>query len=93
MENNMSIQSKFEVGDKVWALDEFGTYYESTITEIISWDKWAGFRYEVRHNGVETKYFNVIETAILLSRQDIIDNKIIPEVIQNDQNDQNDQAE
>jgi len=79
----MTITSTYSIGDKVWALGEFGTYYEGTITEIPSWDKWAGFRYEIQHNGVEPKHFNVEEKSILSSRQDIIDNKIVPEVVQN----------
>lgn len=78
----MTITSTYSIGDKVWALGEFGTYYECTIVEIASWDKWTGFRYEVQHNGIEQKYFTVEERSILPSRQDIIDNKIVSELSQ-----------
>lgn len=81
MANNMSIQSKFNEGDSVWAFSaEEGKFYEGIVKEVQSWDKWNGFRYAISHRGEEIKEINSEERYLYSSKQEIIDNCFISEV-------------
>ena len=76
----MNIQSAYNEGDKVWVYrNEDGKYYEGTINEVQSWDKWNGFRYEIKHQGATELTINVEEKLIFSSREDIINNCFVAE--------------
>ena len=76
----MNIQSAYNVGDHVWVYrNEDGKYYEGTIQEVQSWDKWNGFRYEIKHQGESEIIINAEEKLIYNSREDIIDNCFVAE--------------
>lgn len=69
---DMNIQSAFNVGDKVWVYrNEDHKYYEGTIQDVQSWDKWNGFRYEIKHQGATELIINVEEKLIFNSREEI----------------------
>ena len=85
----MSIQSKFEVGDKVWAFSaDQVKFFEGTISEIQSWDKWNGFRYEIRHRNAEDPDMPIIinteENNIFETKQEVIDEKFVSEPVENE---------
>lgn len=89
MENNMSIQSKFEVGDKVWAFSSDQVkFFEGTISEINSWDKWSGFRYEIRHKNAQDPNMPIIintdENNIFATQQEVINEKFVAEPVENE---------
>lgn len=78
--NSMTISSKFNKGLKVWAFrQEDGKFYEGTISDVQSWDKWGGFRYEIKHEGAETITLNAEERFIFLSKEEIIQDRFISE--------------
>jgi len=75
--DNMKITSKFNAGDSVWFFESGQIkFYEGTINEVQSWDKWSGFRYDVQHvnqEGVSTNY-NVEENKLFASKNEILAN-------------------
>ena len=78
----MTIQSKYEINDKVWAFESgSGKYYKGTVTDITSWDKWAGFRYEINHNGIEPRTINCEENFIYVSKNEIDSTCFVDEVV------------
>ena len=80
---NMNIQSTHDVGEKVWVYrNEDHKFYEGTIAEVQSWDKWNGFRYEITHHGENEIRMNVEEKLIYNSREEIINNCFIAETAQ-----------
>ena len=72
---NMKLTSKFNAGDKVWFFESGQIkFFEGTIKEVQSWDKWSGFRYELNHinsNG-ETMNFNIEEKNLYASKNDVM---------------------
>lgn len=79
--DNMSIQSTHDVGDKVWVFrNEDGKFYEGTVNEIQSWDKWNGFRYDIIHHGESEIRMNIEERFVFSSREEIINTRFIAEV-------------
>jgi hypothetical protein len=77
---DMNIQSNFDQGDKVWVYrNEDGKYYEGTVREVQSWDKWNGFRYEIVHNGEEEISINAEEKFVFNSREEIINTRFVAE--------------
>ncbi len=81
MDNNMSIQTKFNESDAVWVYNsEDGKFYEGKIKEIQSWDKWNGFRYVISHRGAEEKEINAEEKFIYNTKNEILNDCFIEEV-------------
>lgn len=78
----MKIESKFDVNDKVWFFNDADSkFYEGTITDVSNWDKWSGFRYEVKHEGVNPINNSVAENRLYASKQEIMDNAFISETV------------
>lgn len=76
----MTITSKYEVGDRVWVFETgMGKFYQGTVVAIQSWDQWGGFRYEVQHNGAESRTINAEEKFVYVNKQDIDTNVFIEE--------------
>lgn len=77
---DMNIQSAFNVGDKVWVYrNEDRKFYEGTIQDVQSWDKWNGFHYEIKHQGETEIMINVEERLIYNSREEIISECFVAE--------------
>lgn len=74
--DDMEITSKFNEGDSVWFFEPMKVkFMEGTIDAVNSWDKWSGFRYEIRHinpEGVQMSY-NIEEKNIFTSKNDVLD--------------------
>lgn len=80
MENEMKIESMYDVNDKIWFFNDADSkFYEGTITEINNWDKWSGFRYEVQHSGNNPINISVQESKLFASKQEIIENCFVGE--------------
>ena len=74
--NDMKITSKFNEGDVVWFFESMNVkFMEGTIDSINSWDKWAGFRYEIQHINPEGNQmtYNVEEKHIFTSKNEVLD--------------------
>lgn len=73
---DMKIQSKYNGGELVWFFEQGQVkFFEGTISEVQSWDKWTGFRYEVKHvnkDGQEMTY-NVEESKLYTSKEEILE--------------------
>lgn len=71
----MKLTTKFNTGDNVWFFEQGKfKFFEGTITDIQSWDKWGGFRYELTHinsEGVEEKYY-AEEKRLYVSQEEIL---------------------
>jgi len=79
---SMNIQSTYDVDDKVWVFrNEDNKFYEGTIKEVQSWDKWNGFRYEVIHHSNPEIMINVEEAKIFNSREEIINTRFVAEPV------------
>ena len=75
--NDMKLTVKFNVGDNVWFFEQNQVkFFEGTINDVQSWDKWSGFRYDVQHispNG-EQMSFNIEEKNLYASKNEILTN-------------------
>ena len=79
---SMNIQSTYDVNDRVWVFrNEDNKFYEGTIKEVQSWDKWNGFRYEVIHHSTPEIMINVEEAKIFNSREEIINTRFVAEPV------------
>ena len=76
MENEMKIQSKYNGGEKIWFFEPGQVkFFEGTITDVQSWDKWGGFRYEIKHvyaDGHEMLH-NIEEKNLYDSKEQILE--------------------
>ena len=80
MEDEMKIESMYDVNDKIWFYHDMDSkFYEGTITEIGNWDKWSGFRYDVKHEGATPITASVQESKLFASKQEIIENCFVEE--------------
>ena len=72
---NMKLTSKFNAGDNIWFFESGRIkFFEGTIKEVQSWDKWSGFRYEITHITPEGESinFNIEEKNLYSSKNDVI---------------------
>lgn len=77
----MTLTSKYDIGDKVWAFESgIGKYYKGTVTNITSWDTWGGFHYEIQHNGEEQRTINAEEKFIYANKTEIDSNCFVDEI-------------
>jgi hypothetical protein len=71
----MKLSTKFNANDSVWFFDSANVkFLQGTIVDAQSWDKWAGFRYEISHvqqNG-NTMTYNVEESKIYATKEEIL---------------------
>jgi hypothetical protein len=75
--DNMKITSKYNEGENVWFFEQGQVkFFEGTINEIQSWDKWSGFRYDVKHVNAEGQpmNYNVEESKLYTSKDEILAN-------------------
>ena len=75
--NDMKITSKYNVGDTVWFFESAQVkFFEGIISEVQSWDKWSGFRYNVKHVGQDGNEmdYNAEENKIFSSKNEILSN-------------------
>lgn len=73
----MKITSKFNAGDNVWFFEQgLFKFFEGTVLEVQSWDKWNGFRYDVKHVNTEgvAQNYNVEENKLYTSKEEILTN-------------------
>ena len=71
----MKITSKFNAGDTVWFFEQGQVkFFEGTINDVQSWDKWSGFRYEIQHINQEGSpmTYNIQEDKIYTSKNEIL---------------------
>ena len=76
MEKDMKIQSKYNGGEKIWFFEPGQVkFFEGTITDVQSWDKWGGFHYEIKHLDAEGQemLYNVEENKLYDSKEQILD--------------------
>ena len=74
--DNMKITSKYNGGENVWFFEQGQVkFFEGTINEVQSWDKWSGFRYDVKHVNAEGQAmnYNVEESKLYASKDEILD--------------------
>lgn len=78
----MKLTSNYNVSDKIWFLYQDGKFYEGSILDITSWDKWNSFRYDVHHHGAnEDITHNIEERNIYPSKNAILENCLVYEVV------------
>lgn len=77
MDNDMKITSKFNEGDTIWFFEQGQVkFMEGVISSVNSWDKWAGFRYEIQHvapSGNQMTY-SAEEKNMFASKNEILAN-------------------
>lgn len=77
MMTDMKLTSKFNAGDSVWFFEHGQVkFFEGIINDVQSWDKWSGFRYDIKHinqDGVSMNY-NVEESKLYTSKNEILTN-------------------
>ena len=80
MGKTLTLQTKFNEGDSVWVFrGEDCKFYEGTIKEIQSWDKWSGFRYQIQHHGESDLDINAEEKFIFATKDEILANNFVAE--------------
>lgn len=79
--DNMKITSKYNGGENVWFFEQgLVKFFEGTINEVQSWDKWSGFHYDVKHVNAEgqTMNYNIEESRLYASQEEILANLFEP---------------
>lgn len=77
MDNDMKITSKFNEGDTVWFFEQGRVkFMEGVINAINSWDKWGGFRYEIKHINSDgnQQMYNAEEKNMFTSKNEVLEN-------------------
>jgi len=72
---DMKLTSKFNAGDTVWFFEQGQVkFFEGTINDVQSWDKWSGFRYDITHIGQDgnSMNYNVEENKLYTSKNEIL---------------------
>jgi len=77
MMTDMKLTSKFNAGDLIWFFEQGQVkFFEGTINDVQSWDKWSGFRYDVQHidQSGNSMNYNIDESRLYNSKQEILEN-------------------
>ena len=80
----MTLKSKFNVGDRVWAYREgWQAFFEYKVVSIPEWFEGSGFNYLLRHEDNEETFEEITnEDSIYQYREDVIDAAFRPYVEQ-----------
>ena len=82
----MTLQTKFNVGDRVWKARQYSTcFYEYVIVGIPEWYDGSGFNYDVRHEDDNESFEERCnENDLYAYKEDILDSCFIAYVEQPD---------